>query len=155
MHFQCIVVQFGFGYLGYSPTCLTLSDARELLEDLFPAKILLAEPEDADSAISELIAFWQFLQRQFQLKQAERILQFLEQLRPRFPSLMNDSSRFGLAKSLFAMGQAAGFDMTDQRQRDTFRALFNATQHLQQSPPSKGFAPLPRVKQTGKKKRKK
>lgn len=148
-------LDLGFNYLGLSPSCLTLSAAREILEDLFPAKISLAEPEDADSTIPELIAFWQFLKRQFQLKQSDSILKLLEQLKPQFRAMMNDSSRFGFAKSFFRMGQAAGFDMTSQTGLDAFKDLYNAAQMMQQAAPSKGFSPLPSAKKSPKKKRKK
>lgn len=60
------------------------------------------------------IAFWEFLKREFNFKTADSILKYLRQIEPKFRNIMNDPSKFGMAKSFFQMGQAAGFDMTSQ-----------------------------------------
>ena len=39
--------------------------------------------------------------------------------------MMNDPSNFGMAKSFFAMGQAAGYDMTTQAGMNAFMLAYN------------------------------
>ena len=39
---------------------------------------------------------------------------------------MNDSSKFGMAKSFFMKGQEAGFDMTNEKDMNRFMKTYNA-----------------------------
>jgi hypothetical protein len=97
-----------------------------ILENLFPRKISLMQPEDADDVIPELIAFWQFLKREYQFKNADATLKYLKKLQPRYREIMNDSSRFGMAKSFMTAGTQAGFDMTTQEGLTAFQLQYNA-----------------------------
>ena len=83
-------------------------------------------PDDADDAIPELIAFWQFLKREYQFSSADAILEYLHELEPNFRDIMNDTSKFGMAKSFFMMGQKAGFDMSTQEGLNAFTLHYNA-----------------------------
>jgi hypothetical protein len=47
-------------------------------------------------------------------------------VQPAFKGMMNDPSKFGLAKSFFMTGQAAGFDMRNEEQLQKFALLYNA-----------------------------
>ena len=105
---------------------MTSGDVQIVLEQLFPRKISLFSPEEADDAIPELIAFWQFLKREYQLNHADDILEYLHEIEPEFRDIMNDSSKFGMAKSFFMMGQKAGFDMSTQEGLDEFMLHYNA-----------------------------
>ena len=105
---------------------MTWMGAEEILTELFPRKISLLKPDDAAEAIPELVAFWRYLKREHALGQADEILGLLEELAPDFISMMNDPSNFGMAKSIFSMGQGAGFDMTDEAESKAFIDLFNA-----------------------------
>ena len=51
-------------------------DVEEIVTELFPRKISLSSPDEADEAIPELIAFWEYLQREYQLSQAKSILKY-------------------------------------------------------------------------------
>jgi hypothetical protein len=104
---------------------MTVSDARTVVMELFPRKISLHSPEQADDAIPELTAFWSYLKREFHLPLADAILEFLREVEPDFPALMNDPSNFGMAKSFFTMGQAAGYDMTSEDGMYAFMQAFN------------------------------
>jgi len=95
-------------------------DVDEILLDLFPRKITLESPDDADDVIPELSAFWQFLKREYNLSNANIILDFLHRIEAEFNDIMNDTSKFGMAKSFMTMGQSAGFDMTDQEDMNRF-----------------------------------
>ena len=90
---------YGYAYIGYTLPKTTRAVAEEIITEVFPRKISLLSPKDADDAIPELKAFWQFLKREYKLRHADAILGFLRQVEPDFKGIMNDPSRFGIAKS--------------------------------------------------------
>jgi hypothetical protein len=105
---------------------MTVSDLQEIVSDYFPRKVSLRSPDEAEDIIPELIAFWRFLGREFALDASEEVLRYLGEIQPSYVRIMNDPSKFGMAKSLLMQGQAAGFDMTDQDQMREFIAAYNA-----------------------------
>jgi hypothetical protein len=121
------MIHLGFSYLGATPPSLTASQAEEILTELFPRKISLSSPDEADTAIPELLAFWSYLEREYRLPNAPAILSLLREVQPEFKRMMNDPSKFGLAKSFVMAGQAAGFDMSDEKQLQQFTYLYNAS----------------------------
>jgi hypothetical protein len=122
------LIDYGYSFTGVTVPQMAASDLEELLTEVFPRKISLAAPDHADDAIPELIAFWEYLKRAYQLANADEILSYLRSVRPEaFRTWMNDPSRFGMAKSFFMMGQAAGFDMTDEKESAAFVNLYNAS----------------------------
>ena len=120
------LIYYGYCYEGFTLPQMTDLDVQLVLESLFPRKISLLSPDDADDAIPELIAFWQFLKREYQLSHADAILEYLHELEPNFRDIMNDTSKFGMAKSFFMMGQKAGFDMSTQEGLNAFTLHYNA-----------------------------
>jgi hypothetical protein len=120
------MIHFGFSYLGATIPCLTEADAKEILAELFPRKISLSAPDEADAVIPELLAFWRYLEREYRLPNAPAIMSVLRELQPQFRGLMNDPSKFGLAKSFCMAGKAAGFDMHNEEQLKKFALLYNA-----------------------------
>ena len=128
------LMYYGWQYEGKSVPRMTVGTVDEVVTGLFPRKISLQSPEDADDTIPELTAFWQYLKREYQLPQADAVLKFLRDVEPDFPGMMNNPSNFGMAKSFFAMGRAAGFDMTTQEGMNAFMLAFNARQLGRQSP---------------------
>lgn len=136
------LMDYGYNYLGVTVTRMTAGSVREIVEDIFPRKISLRSPDDADDAIPELRAFWEYLKREFRLPDAEAILNLLTKMEPDFKDLMNDPSRFGMARSFFMMGQAAGFDMTSQEGMDAFMLEYNARLLAEQGLPGDGSRAL-------------
>lgn len=120
-------IQYGYDYLGVPLTRITRAHAEELLAEIFPRKISLNAAKEADVAIPELKAFWQYLRREHKLKQADAILALLEDVAPNFRRWMNDPSKFGMAKSFFVAGQAAGFDMTNEADIERFIIAYNTS----------------------------
>lgn len=124
------LIYFGFNYLGTSIPKMDKNDVEEIITDLCPKKISFGNPEDAVKeaavAIPELLAFWHFLERRFKLPHAGEIIAFLKQIEPGYVGIMNDPSRFGLAKSFVTMGQEAGFDMSNPEEYNKFMLLYNA-----------------------------
>ena len=55
---------------------------RELLTEVFPRKITLHAPEDANDALPELIAFWEYLQREYKLPAVRAMLSSLRGVKP-------------------------------------------------------------------------
>jgi len=120
------LMYYAYHYEGTTVARMTVADVRTVVTDLFPRKISLRSPEDADHAIPELVAFWEYLGREFRLSRADAILTFLRKIAPEFPEMMNDPSNFGMAKSFFMMGRAAGFDMTSEQGTAAFMHAYNA-----------------------------
>ena len=118
--------EIGFGYLGTALPQMTVDDVEEIVTELFPSKISLFSPDEADEAVPELLALWEYLKREHRLPQADSILTFLREVEPEFKGMMFDPSKFGMAKSFVMAGQTAGFDMTDEDQVNTFMTAYNA-----------------------------
>ena len=127
-----------FQYEGYSVPQMTAYSVQTIVTDLFPRKISLQSPGDADETIPALIAFWRYLKREFKLPEADAILGFLREVEPDFPGMMSDPSNFGMAKGFFTMGRAAGFDMTTQDGLNAFMLAFNSGLIAQHSAPKTG-----------------
>jgi hypothetical protein len=121
------LIDYGYSYIGVTIPQMRVTHIEELLTEVFPRKITLHTPEDADDALPELIAFWEYLQREYQLPASGEILAYLRGLKPQqFTQWMNDPSRFGMAKSFTMAGKNAGFDMTSEKGLQAFQAFYNA-----------------------------
>jgi len=129
------LMYYGWQYEGVTIPEMSALDVRSVVEELFPRKISLESPEQADDAIPELVAFWKYLKREFDLPQADAVLEALREVEPDFPGMMNDPSNFGMAKSFFMMGQAAGFDMTNEEGMNAFMQAYNAGIAAGRTPP--------------------
>lgn len=119
------LLYFGYAYESVTLPRMTKRSVDVILTELFPRKVSLMTPEDADSTIPELITFWQYLKRQYKHRHADQILKFLQKLQPKFKSIMNDSSKFGMAKSFFMTGMESGFDMTSPEGLKAFQEQHN------------------------------
>jgi hypothetical protein len=132
-HWITQFVQMGHHYLAKVLPRMTVVDVEEIVTELFPRKISLFSPDDADDTMPELIALWEYLKREHGLPQADSVLKFLHEVEPRFKGMMNDPSNFGMAKSFFMAGQAAGFDMTREEDLDAFMLAYNASMMASQT----------------------
>jgi len=138
----------GYGDLEATLPGMTEQKVKKILLEVFPRKLSLLDPEDANSTIPELIAFWEFVQREYKLRHSKKILALLHKLQPTFPETMNDPQNFGVAKSFLMAGQAAGFDMTSQEGIEAFQQQYNQQIQETDTPPP-GFPALPRPQATG------
>jgi len=130
-----------FQHCGYSVSNLEIDDLENVLIDVFPRKVTPSSPEDAEGVIPELIAFWEYLRREHNLPHCDSVLKYLHSLKPKYASIINDPSRFGPAKSFLLAGQAAGFDMTDEREMHAFMNLYNQSQLSQEEVSQLGGGP--------------
>jgi hypothetical protein len=106
---------------------MTTADLEEVAYSLFPRKVL-TEKGDGAEIIQELRAFWQFLQRVYQLPQAEQMLAGLTpQAARRLERELQEPANFGMAKSFVLMGKEAGFDMESPEGMRAWVEAYNAT----------------------------
>jgi len=119
------LLYFGYAYESVTLPHMTKNEVEMIVTRLFPNKVSLLNPDEADTTIPELIAFWQFLKREYKHPNATKILKFLEKIQPKFKGLMNDPSKFGMAKPFFTAGTAAGFDMTTEEGLKAFQEQYN------------------------------
>ncbi len=108
------LIYYGYAYMGVTIPHMAVVDVEEIISNLFPRKISLTSLDEAKGALPELIAFWSYLGREYKLSNAKDILEYLMSIKEvEFIKMMNNPSRFGMAKSFVIAGQQAGFDMTN------------------------------------------
>jgi hypothetical protein len=137
-----MMFEYSLGHIGVELPDMKRRDMEEVLFDLFPRKVS-TEPESARDIVAQLRAFWQFLQRQFELKNAAEILGVLDgRAEVRLRNELADPSNFGMAKSFVMMGQQAGFDMTTQEGVAAFMEAYNSRLLGGMPSPGVGMPPL-------------
>ncbi len=115
-------------YFCATPATVTPGETAEILFEIFPQKVSV-EPDAAQEIVAELRAFWQFLKRTRSLEKADGILELLtDEDADRLEADLADPSNFGMAKSIFAAGTNAGFNMTNQADLNRFILAYNAAQ---------------------------
>ncbi len=120
IHACRFVMDLAANYLGETVAMLGATGLREVLFTLIPRKVSI-EASEANWMITELRAFYAFLKREFSLKQADSCLKLLDSAAvKKLEAALSDSSNFGMAKSLFAAGADAGFDMQSQQGIDAW-----------------------------------
>ncbi|QZZ23171.1 hypothetical protein J5X98_13025 [Leptothermofonsia sichuanensis E412] len=129
-------IELAYLYDGYTLPRMTRGNVQSLMEHTLPRKITIFDPTEAEDAIPELVAFWQFLKREYQLRSAGAIVKYLESLAPQFPSIMCDPTRGGFAKAFLVMGHQAGFDMTTQEGVQAFQEQYNASLKSENADPT-------------------
>ncbi len=123
-----IFLDYLFGYLGVALPEMSLADLNEVLFDLIPRKVSTG-PESAAEIIKELRAFWHFLDRQYKLPNAPKILENLtDEAVTDLRNELADPRNWGMAKTIFMQGQAAGFDMATEEGLQAFLDIYNAGQ---------------------------
>lgn len=120
-----LFLEYAIDYIGVMLPKVSVRNVQEILFELFPRKVS-TEASNAAEIIAELRAFWQFLQRQYHLKNAAAILAILNDTAARrLENELANPRNFGMAKSFFMLGQQMGFDMTTQEGMDTFLQHYN------------------------------
>ena len=121
------MIHYAITYSGVTPATMTTSDLEEVVFGLFPRKVI-TEKGDAAEIIQELRAFWQYLQRVYQLPQAKLMLARLTpQAARRLERELQEPANFGMAKSFVLMGMEAGFDMESPEGMHAWVQAYNAT----------------------------
>ena len=121
------MIHYAISYLGATPPTMTESDLEEVVFGLFPRKVI-TERGDGTEIIQELRAFWHFLQRVYQLPQAQQMLARLTpQAARRLERELQEPANFGMAKSFVLMGKEAGFDMESPQGMQAWVQAYNTT----------------------------
>ena len=120
------LMELGIGYLAVTPAAMTAEELKEVLFEVFPRKVS-ADPECGQEIVTELRAFWKFVQREYGLRNAAACLRVLtESTARRLEQEMQDPANFGLAKAFVMQGQALGFDMTSPEGMQVWVETYNA-----------------------------
>ncbi|MBV9175242.1 MAG: hypothetical protein JOZ81_34740 [Chloroflexi bacterium] len=120
------LIELGMGYLAVTPATMTAAEMREVLFELFPRKVS-ADPGCAQEIVTELRAFWTFLQGEYGLRNADACLRVLTTATTRrLEREMQDPANFGLAKAFVMQGWASGFDMTTSDGMQAWAETYNA-----------------------------
>jgi hypothetical protein len=113
-------------YQGVSPASAKLDEIGRVLYSDLPRKVTM-DPEDAGDAIRQLRYFWQFLDRAYRLPLAPKVLARLDaKAIGRLERELANPRNWGMAKSIFMTGRAAGYDMSNQEEANEFLAVYNA-----------------------------
>jgi len=115
----------GLEYVGVTLPEMNVSSVHEIVTEIFPRKITIHSPDDANDTIPELISFWQFLKREYKLPNADSILKYLTEIEPDYNNIMNDPSKYGMAKSFMMQGKSAGFGMTNESDLLKYQIQYN------------------------------
>jgi hypothetical protein len=119
-------MQYAAQYFCATPATVTPGETAEILFEIFPRKVSV-ESEAAHEIVAELRSFWQFLKRTRSLESADAMLEMLtDSDASHLEAALTDPSNFGMAKSFFAAGANAGFDMTNQADMNRFMLAYNA-----------------------------
>ncbi len=120
------LVHYGYIYQGVTLPEMDAFDVEDLFFDVFPRKVTVESKESARQAIPELIAFWKYLGREYNLPNAKNIIAYLGRLNPEeFVDAMYDFRRFGPAKALAMAAIEAGVDLSDEAQLNAFVLEYN------------------------------
>ena len=133
-----LVMDFAADYFGATIATLGPRELREIIFDIIPRKVSI-DASKARWIIEENRAFYAFLKREYALEQADACLRVLGvDAVKKLEAALEDSSNFGMAKSLFAAGREAGFDMES---KEGIEAWMRAVQS-KPLPASVGFPPF-------------
>ena len=119
-------IEFGYKYEGFVLSLMTEDEMKTMMEDLLPRKLVAANKSEVEEAVPELVAFWSFLEREYNFKNAKGIINYLLSIKDNFPDWMFDPARGGIAKNFFLNGIEGGFDMSSQEGMNMFKEFFNA-----------------------------
>jgi hypothetical protein len=120
------LMELGMGYLAVTPAAMTAEEMKEVLFELFPRKVS-ADPGSGQEIVTELRAFWKFLQREYGLSNAAACLRVLTATTARrLEREMQDPANFGLAKAFLTQGLALGFDMASPEGMQVWAETYNA-----------------------------
>lgn len=120
------LLHYGVNYLGVTPATMSVADLDELLYGIVPRKVSVG-PEEAESIVIELNAFFRFIDREYSVVGAKKLADSLDnKAARRLAKELGNESNFGMAKSIFAMGKDAGYDMTSQDDLNQFVMQYNS-----------------------------
>ena len=119
-------IELGYNYEDRSLPAMSQKTVEQMMESLLPRKITVMTASEAAEAIPELVAFWSFLSREYQLPAADKIADYLQSIAGKFGEWMVDPARGGMAKNFILSGMKAGYDMTSEAGLTAYQQAYNA-----------------------------
>jgi len=119
-------LKYAWDYEGMNPSRTNLEAVRQTLYDWTPRKVS-AEPEYFEKLPLALGAYFRFLHATGRLPDPEPFLTLADEARKKLPRLAADPANWGMAKSFFMQGTAAGFDMRTEEGIRAFQVLYNTS----------------------------
>jgi hypothetical protein len=130
---ECML-RFFFSHIGGHPAEMPVRDHDEAVFELIPRKVS-TKADAAPEIIQELRAFWSFIDREYQLPNARRILETLgDDAVVRLKGALADVRNWGMAKAVVMSGTEAGYDMTTREGIETWMIEYNlrlSQQHVE------------------------
>lgn len=129
-------------YLGSDLCTWREGEVRELLLEVFPRKVQ-GDPSLLRGGPGILVAFLRYLEKTRQLRGSGlyQLEAELAEVRPQFVPAMQDASRFGMAKSLFASMSADGVELEDPEAVQAWIEEFNARPYDERAALTDGVVP--------------
>lgn len=103
---------------------MSAGDIRHLLTKIYPEKLGVTQDE-ASEIIPEMIAFWQFIDSEFEQPDAKPILKYLREIEKKYPKIIMDKSKFGIAKTMAMSMLEEGVDLLDEKAMNAFMERYN------------------------------
>jgi hypothetical protein len=120
LSFAPLFLDYAASYFNATIATLDAHELREIVFGIVPRKVSI-DAAAASGIIAELRALYSFLKREFGLKQADACLRELgSDAVKKLAAALSDKRNFGMAKSLFAAGAEAGFDMKSKEGIDAW-----------------------------------
>jgi|GEM_PF-338928 len=127
IHWIHLFLEMGVDYLGVIVDTMSAGDAEEIVFEIIPRKVSTTS-DAAEAIVFELRKFWEFVSRQYGLKNAASMVKlFDKKASANLRRELSDSRNFGMAKSMFMAGHEAGFDMTTEPGIAEFMVRYNAS----------------------------
>lgn len=113
--------------MGLTLDFLYTDTMREIFYDIIPASVII-DPKAVPAVIEELKAFFQFLKREYSLRNADTCLKVLNQknLVKRFTDALENSANHSPTKIILTQMMDEGIDITDEGQVAGFIEQYNA-----------------------------
>lgn len=122
------LLEFGINYLGETVDEMTCASVQEFVLEYIPRKVAI-DSTAATKIIGELVAFWKYVDRVYDLPAAKSVVDWLttESLVAQLGGELSRPANFGMAKSLMSLGKSAGYDMTSEAGLQHFMLAYNAS----------------------------
>jgi hypothetical protein len=134
LQWTAMYLDYVMSYHAALPVEITASAHNEVLFHLIPRKVMV-EAEYAAEIVDEIRAFWQFMDREYRIPLAKQLVGELDDAAVQeLRAALADDGNFGMAKSIFSLAKAQGYDITDESELQRFLLFYNLSQSLTSIP---------------------
>ncbi len=120
-------VEFAILNHGFTPPYIYDRLLREILYEDIPESVIV-EPKEAPNIIAQIKAFWEFIEREYQLQTAKLCLKVLNQknIVKRLEEKMADRNLYSTVKLIAMQAIDQGVDITSNKEMSKFIEEYNA-----------------------------